>query len=96
MQFLAYLVDVDDNAQIRESLLEQHMAHIGGHVSKIQLAGPLMRQDGASQAGGVILIEAESEEEVRAVIEGDPYFKAGLWSEVRIHLFKQIINQWVA
>jgi uncharacterized protein YciI len=94
MLYLIYLEDITDNAAIRNPLLEQHMAHIGAYIERIRLAGPIMRPGGASQAGGVMLIEAESEQEVRAIIEADPYYKAGLWPEVRINAFKEIINTW--
>jgi len=94
MLYLAYLVDIEDNAPIREPLLEHHMKHIGAYIDRIKLAGPLMRSDGESQAGGILLIEAKSEREVRTTVEADPYFQAGPWPEIRIHAFKQIINAW--
>ncbi len=94
MLYLVYLEDIDNNAPIRGPLLEEHMAHIGAYVDRINLAGPIMRPDGESQAGGVLLIEADSEQDVRSIVEADPYFEAGLWPVVRIHAFKEIINAW--
>ena len=94
MLYFVYLEDIEDNAEIRKPLLEAHMKHIGAYIKRIKLAGPLMRADGNSQAGGILLIEAQSEEEVRTIVEADPYFQAGLWPEVRIHAFKEIINAW--
>jgi len=94
MLFLVYLEDIEDNAPIRRSLLDQHMKHIGGHVGSIRLGGPLMRADGKTQAGGILLIEAESVDQVRGIIDADPYYQAGLWPEVRIHEFREIINGW--
>ena len=94
MLYFVHLEDIKDNVSIREPLLEAHMKHIGAYIERIKLAGPLMRADGNTQAGGVLLIEAESEEEVRAIVDADPYFQAGLWPEVRIHAFKEIINAW--
>lgn len=94
MLYFVYLEDVEDNARIREPLLAEHMKHIGAYISRIKLSGPLMRADGSRQAGGIILVEADSEQEVRAMVNADPYFKAGLWPEVRIHAYKDIINVW--
>jgi uncharacterized protein YciI len=94
MLYLVYLEDIEDNVRIRQPLLEQHMKHIGGHIGSIRLAGPLMRADGKTQAGGVLLIEATSAQEVRGIIDADPYFQAGLWPEVKIHEFREIINGW--
>jgi uncharacterized protein YciI len=28
------------------------------------------------------------------MVEADPYYRAGLWDEVRIHAFREIINGW--
>lgn len=94
MLYFVYLEDVPDNTAIREPLLEAHMSHIGAHLERIRLAGPLMRADGTRPAGGVLLIEADSEQEVRRIIQDDPYCKAGLWPEVRVHAFKDVINGW--
>lgn len=94
MLYLVYLEDIDDNAGIRESRLDEHMAHIGAYIDRIRLAGPLLRADGQRQAGGIVLIEANSANEVRDIVHADPYFKAGLWPEIRIHAFKEIINAW--
>jgi uncharacterized protein YciI len=94
MLYFVYLEDIEDNERIRKPLLEQHMKHIGGHLGSIRLAGPLMRADGKTQAGGVLLIEAASASDVRNIMDADPYFKAGLWPEVRIHEFREIINGW--
>lgn len=94
MLYLVYLEDIADNKEIRASLLDRHMAHIGSSIEDIKLAGPILRPDGESQAGGIILIEADSEQAVRRIVEADPYYQAGLWSTVRIHAFRQIINAW--
>ena len=94
MLYFVYLEDIEDNAHIREPLLGEHMKHIGAYIERIKLAGPLMRADGSRQAGGVLLVEAATEQEVRAMVEADPYFKAGLWPAVRIHPFREIINSW--
>lgn len=94
MLYFVYLEDIPDNTHIRESLLGKHMAHVADYIECIKLGGPLMRADGNTQAGGVLLIEADSEQAVRDIIEADPYFMAGLWPEVRIHAFKEIINAW--
>jgi uncharacterized protein YciI len=94
MLYFVYLEDIEDNARIREPLLEQHMQHIGAYIEHIKLAGPLMRADDSGQAGGVLLVEADTEQEVRDMVGSDPYFKAGLWPAVRIHPFREIINCW--
>lgn len=94
MLYFVYLEDIADNAGIRAELLDQHMQHIGGFVDRIKLGGPVMRSDGAAQAGGILVLEADSEAAVRDMIDADPYFKAGLWQDIKIHPFKEILNGW--
>lgn len=94
MLYFVYLEDIADNADIRSRLLDAHMAHIGNYVERIQLGGPIMRSDSESQAGGILIVEAESEASVKDMIQADPYFKAGLWQEIKVHPFREILNQW--
>lgn len=94
MLYLLYFEDVDDNVAIRARWLDEHMGHIGGYADRIRLGGPLMRADRATQAGGMGLLEAESEAGVRTMLEADPYYRAGLWRTVRTHPVREIINAW--
>ena len=94
MLYFVYLEDIADNAGIRAELLDRHMRHIGGFVDRIKLGGPIMRGDSDSPAGGILVLEADSEASVRAMVDADPYFQAGLWQDVKIHPFKEILNAW--
>lgn len=94
MLYMVYLEDVPDNMAIRKPLLEAHMAHMARHAQAIRLGGPIMRDDGSAPAGGVLVIEAESRQAVLDIISGDPYYRAGLWAQVRIHAFRDLINTW--
>ncbi|MEZ5564499.1 MAG: YciI family protein [Gammaproteobacteria bacterium] len=94
MLYLVYLEDIADNMRIREPLLKEHMANMSAHLNAIKLGGPFMREDGSAPAGGMLLIEAESREQVVDIIDADPYTRAGLWPHIRIHAFKDLINSW--
>jgi len=94
MLYFIYMQDIEDNTEIRGRLLNDHMQHIGNYVDRIKLGGPLMRTDGESQAGGILFLEADSEAEVREIVNADPYFQAGLWDDVKILPFKEILNGW--
>lgn len=92
--FVVYLHDIADNADLRARLLEEHMAHIGRHLDSIRFAGPLLREADQRPGGGLLIVEAADAAEVRRMVESDPYYRAGLWDDVRIHPFKEIINAW--
>lgn len=92
--FLVILRDVADNAGIRSSLLAGHMAHIGRHMASIRLAGPWLREPDGKPGGGLLVVEAADAAEVRRMIEADPYFRAGLWEDVQVHPFRDLVNAW--
>ena len=92
--FLVYLHDVEDNAEIRARHLQAHMTHIGAHIAGIRLGGPLLREDTQQPGGGILLVEAQDLGQVRSMVEADPYYQAGLWDDVRIQAFREIINAW--
>ncbi len=92
--FLVILRDVPDNAGIRSSLLAEHMAHVGRHLGAIRLAGPWLRDADGKPGGGLLLVEATDAATVRRMVEEDPYFRAGLWEDVQVHAFRDLVNAW--
>jgi uncharacterized protein YciI len=72
--------------------MDAHMAHIGNDLDRMKLGGPLLRGDSDPLAGCVLVVEAESQ--VREMVQADPCYKAGLWEDVKIHAFREIINAW--
>jgi len=92
--FLVVLRDVPDNAGIRARLLDEHMKHVGQHLAAIRLAGPWLRAPGGPPGGGMLVVEAADADEVRRMVEADPYFRAGLWDDVQVHPFRDLINAW--
>lgn len=93
-RFIVILRDVADNAGIRGRLLGEHMAHIGHHREAILLAGPWLREADGSPGGGLLVVEADDAAAVHRMIEADPYFRAGLWEEVQVHPFRDLVNAW--
>jgi len=52
---------------------------------KVILAGPL-----TDKTGSLIVVEAESLEEVQTFAQGDPYTTNGVFQEVTVHPFMQV------
>ncbi len=75
--------------------LENRAAHLEWAKAAgdtVRMAGPLLADDGESFIGSVFLIEAESEETLKAFQADDPYVKAGLFQTVDIRPFKLVIS----
>lgn len=91
MQFVMICEDKADALELRMSTREAHLAYIGEKGSMIKLAGPMIGDDGESMIGSVFILEAESRSEVEAMNANDPYTKAGLFAQVTIKAFRQVI-----
>jgi len=84
MLFVIIGRDGPDAKTLRPKIRPDHLAHLAER--EIRLAGPLT--DGA---GSLIVLEAESLEEARSIAHADPYTRAGVFEEVEIHPFKQVL-----
>jgi uncharacterized protein YciI len=82
-----------DSAQAKElrpKLRPAHLAHLAevGRSARIVLAGPLT--DGA---GSLIVLDASDEREARAIADRDPYVTGGVFAQVEIHPFLQVLPE---
>jgi hypothetical protein len=57
-------------------------------------AGPLRDAEG-NFTGSLVVVKAESEEDARAFLTNDPYFKADIWSSIEIRAFNAAAGDWV-
>lgn len=94
MTFLVIAKDGTDadaparRARVRERHLEDLRPLV--EAGRVALGGALLADDGA-MIGSALLLEADSEEEVRAIVERDVYRREGVWREVEIHPFRRAI-----
>ena len=85
-QFTVYALDISDSASLRAEHGEAHRDRLrASNQAPVQvvIAGPLL---GASDSpvGSLIVVEAETIEEVEAFVAADPYSKAGVYGSVDI------------
>jgi len=90
--------DGPDAAVLREQFLSDHLAYIE-HVLEsedlIRVAGPLRETDGSTTTGSLLVVEAEEVSRVREFVHADPYYRAGVWSQVLITPFSAVAGSWV-
>jgi len=87
MKFVILGKDGPDGVQKRPLYREAHLKRLEAWAQqgKVILAGPL-----TDQTGSLIVVEAESLEEVQAFAKEDPYTLHGVFQEVTIHPFLQV------
>lgn len=79
---------------LRQRHLGAHLAYAESVMDRLLVGGPFRRPDGTF-VGSLLVVDAETEDEVRMILEGDPYFQAGVWSDVRIEPFRPVVGTWI-
>ncbi|MEW6746992.1 MAG: YciI family protein [Planctomycetota bacterium] len=84
--------DVKDSAAKRAANRSLHLAHWDAldQAGKIRFGGPLRDEPGENSIGSVIVFEAASLEEARRIAHADPYVKAGVFADLRVHPTKPV------
>ena len=80
MLFVATCVDKPDSADKRMENRPAHLAYLNGLGSRVKIGGALLAaEDHWRPVGSMIVFEAESEDDVLALLAKDPYSLAGLF-----------------
>jgi uncharacterized protein YciI len=90
VHYVVLLEDEPSKADVRPKYMNEHVAHLESLAGRIRFAGPLSDPKTGAAAGGMWIVEAGSPEEVRAMLEADPFYKAGLRKSIRVLAWKQV------
>lgn len=78
--------------EIRRRFMPEHLSFLEKNGSSILTAGPLCDPAG-EVVGGLWLVDAESAENVTALVESDPFWPAGLRRSHRILPWQRVFHQ---
>lgn len=95
MIFVVFCQDAADGTARRAALGKSHMAHIKATRAHYLAAGPCPADASRPDQASLLLIEAADEAAARAVIEKDPFFTGGVWSEVVLRPFRPVVGSWL-
>ncbi|MFK8013848.1 MAG: YciI family protein [Gammaproteobacteria bacterium] len=84
-QFLIMALDGPDSQPMREKHLEAHLHHIEKHVDRYVACGPLHNGDPTQLYGSFFLVLAQSREDARSLLDGDPYLHCGMYEQIDVH-----------
>lgn len=84
MLYAVLFEDNDDQAEMRTRHMAAHLAFLERNGEQIRAAGPLTDTGDAAPAGGLWLVEASDAQDVRDLIEADPFWPTGLRKSVRV------------
>jgi uncharacterized protein YciI len=88
MLFIVQFEDKPGTGELRQKLLEEHFAFLDIRKDKVLVAGSMREIPSDQPIGGLWIVEANDETEVRDVFKDDPFWVNGLRASVRI-------NRWV-
>jgi uncharacterized protein YciI len=81
--------DTTLGADVRRQHMPAHLLFLEKNAARIKAAGPLRATSG-DPAGGLWVVEADSSDEVDALVKADPFWPTGLRRSVRILNWSQV------
>ncbi|HWL57455.1 MAG TPA: YciI family protein [Paracoccus sp. (in: a-proteobacteria)] len=92
--FIVYRLDRKDGeaGNIRATTRPAHRDYMTQFGPRVLIGGPILDEAGNAQ-GGMMVIEAESRDEVERIIAADPFEQAGLSTTIHIAPFRWQTNR---
>lgn len=85
MLWVVHCLDEPDATQRRIAARPAHSARLAaGQVTPV-LYGPLVAPDGETVIGSLIIVAANTQDEVTTFFADDPFALQGVWREVQVH-----------
>lgn len=91
MLYVLFCEDKPDSESLRLANRERHLDWVGTKIDQIHLAGPMLSDDGEHMLGSMFILEVDSLEVAREFNSEDPYTLAGLWGNVIVRPFRQVV-----
>jgi uncharacterized protein YciI len=95
MLYLVYCTDTAEGTRRRAEQTEPHRAHVRAHAAHLRLAANCPATEGETRQASLLVIEGNSVEEVRAIVEADPYNMAGAWETVVVRPVTALAGSWL-
>lgn len=89
MLFVIIAKDHADSTELRANTRPDHLEYLSSHA--VHYAGPMLSDDQEQPIGSIVVIDAADLTAARDFAANDPYTVAGLFAEVSVHPFKQVI-----
>ena len=90
MKFIVTFEDNEEMAHMRQKHMVDHLSFLESNRASIDAAGPLFRVENNEGAGGIWVVEANSDEEVHNLVKSDPFWPTGLRKSYAVLGWKQV------
>lgn len=93
--YLVMCHDGPNSAEPRATHLKGHLDHVEKYWTRYITAGPIREPGGDALVGSVFLVLADSLEDAKALMEGDPYITSGMYATITYNEFSNSIGQYI-
>ena len=89
MTFLIETFDKPNSQALRLQVRESHLDYLDSNVDLLLACGAKLSDDGKTASGGIYLVDLDSRESAELFIKADPFYEAGLFSDIKIVRWRQ-------
>ena len=93
MFFIAACVDKPMSADKRLANRPAHLAYLKDLGGKVKIGGAMLDKDAQTPIGSMLILEGESEADIRAILANDPFTLAGLFDSVTVTPWRQAVGE---
>ena len=79
-------------AELREKGLQAHLDYLRSQKKILVLSGATTSDDGKEFVGSLLIVNVGSRAEAQAFVDGDPFSRAGMFTDVKITRMRK--GQW--
>jgi len=96
---MAYVAICEDRTDIptdglRGKTLDEHLSYIRRILPRLLVAGPVSEPASGEYRTSLFVYDVDDEAAARELLHNDPYYRAGIYGEVRIAPFRPVAGQW--
>lgn len=93
MQFFFYARDKAGAGPTRRALLKEHWAFMAPYIDAMIARGPTVAPDGKGVTGSMHIVDLSDAEAARVFAEDDPLFTGGVFEEVMVRRFENVLGR---
>jgi uncharacterized protein YciI len=93
MEYFVYCRDRPGTDELRMQLLEEHWSFMDGYAQGMIARGPTLAEDGLTATGSLHVVDLPDAEAVRVFAYDEPNYRAGVYAEVLIRRFRNLLGR---
>ncbi len=90
MPYMIRTYDKPDAAALRAATRAAHLDYLRPFTSRLLAAGGFLEDDGSVGRGGMILFDTDDRAEAQALIDNDPFTRAGVFERVEVLRWRKV------